>query len=693
MSPRILLIYQSNLIPICLCNVMLSKNLLLLLIFTFIVAGNVVISRSLDVLSVLSESTHISYVASISKSRFLFLIGSQNDHGVSIDGFSILHHVFQSSTRISAVLHRSFCAMRDDRLSIDSAVFSSGSPRFTHITTSLFKSQITCVLIAFEFSSSKLNNQYDQLSLKVFSLLNLQESNTFEFIIENDLMSLCFNEFSLEQDQSIIANITITHNSNQCTTEFPHEVQFNSIVSCSFCISNTGYTNTSSLQIIDKSIELQTNVVRYCSFLKKSVPLFLFVSDYKLVIRDVIQRRSLEIATPLSGVRSVDYISTTDSKSLFMVLICNENGCTIRTLMFEFELGSLVFDLNVVVLSAGQSHSAAVLADGTVKTWGWGSNGRLGHGNTEDQLRPKTVDGITDAVSVSCGNAHTLVLRRNGQVLAFGSNSLGQLGVVSSTSSSTPTLILSDIISLGAGYQHSLALKRDGTVLSWGDDLYKQLGRTTVNDNNRIPFPVDNLIGVSEISVGYDHNLAVLSDHSVVSWGRGSYGRLGNNQISDYSVVQSCGDFATAVKVSAGGGHSLILLQTGELWVTGLNNHYQLGLGDLDDRLTPVLLPDYMFISVAAGAWSNVGILTNGNVVVWGGNEYSQLGDGTTTSGSKPFVLNHLIDVYTFSMGWGHAFVACKDGSVFGWGLNNFGQVGNGTNIDEAFPVRISELE
>ncbi|KAL0212401.1 hypothetical protein RCL1_006027 [Eukaryota sp. TZLM3-RCL] len=199
------------------------------------------------------------------------------------------------------------------RFSCHTLDFPNSNFSFVHLKAGLLNTlSEDIILIAFEFFSSNLNNQYDQLSLKVFSLLNLLESNTFEFITENDLMSLYFNEFFLEQDQSIIAIITITHNSNQCTTEFPHEVQFNSIVSCSFCISNTGYTNTSSLQIIDKSIELQTNGPRYCPFLKESVPLFLFASDNKLVIREVIQRRSLEVATPLSGVRSIDFNKNCD---------------------------------------------------------------------------------------------------------------------------------------------------------------------------------------------------------------------------------------------------------------------------------------------------------------------------------------------------------------------------------------------
>ncbi|KAL0212677.1 hypothetical protein RCL1_006303 [Eukaryota sp. TZLM3-RCL] len=568
--------------------------------------------------------------------------------------------------------------------SFNSLDFPTSNLSFVHLKTGLLSPlSEDIILIAFEFSSSNSSKQYDQLSLKVFSLLNLQESNTFEFIIENDLLSLYFNEFFLEQDQSIIANITITHNSNQCTTEFPHEVQLNSIVSCSFCISNTGYTNTSSLQLIDKSIELQTNLSSYRPFLKESVPLFLFVSDYKLVIRNVIQRRSLEIATPLSGVRSVDYISSTDSKSLFMVLIFNDNGCDLSVVGVEFDLDEMKSDLNVVVLSAGLHHSAAVLADGTVRTWGSGADGRLGHGNTLNQLGQKTVDGITDAVCVFCGWYHTLVVRSNGQVLAFGSNSYGCLGDGTTSSRNSPVNVvdLYDVIAISAGVFHSIALRSDGRVLSWGSNDNGRLGRTPTTDSpNTRPGLVPDLINVVTISTGSQHNLAVRSDGPVASWGL------------DHQSIQNCGSFSSAVNVSAGWVHSLILLEGGELWATGGNSNGQLGLGDTTQRNSPVRIGGFKFAAVAAGAHSNIGILTNGNVVVWGRNDLSQLGDGTTAHRNRPFVLDQLSDGYTFDLFW-HTIVACKNGTVFGWGDNKYGQIGDGTTETRSTPIPITDLE
>ncbi|KAL0212424.1 hypothetical protein RCL1_006050 [Eukaryota sp. TZLM3-RCL] len=680
------------------CTSLFQTTLLLLLIAPLAVQ-HLLLSRPLHLIHVLPDlpSADSFHIITLSNHRVLLLPGFKIDDVVHLQNFYIFSHLEFISARSSlSFLPFSNC-FTQMRFSCHTLDFPNSNFSFVHLRAGLLNTlSEDIILIAFEFFSSSLNNQYHQLSLQVFSLLKLLESNTFEFIIENDLMSLYFNEFSLEQDQSIIANITITHNSNQCTTEFSHEVQFNSIVSCSFCISNTGYTNASSLQIIDKSIELQTNVSSYRPFLKESVPLFLFVSDYKLVIRDVIQRRSLEITTPLSGVRSVDYISSTDSKSLFMVLICNEKGCDLRVVGVIFDLDEMKSDLNVVVLSAGLHHSATVLADGTVKTWGSGHSGRLGHGSTLNQLRPKTVDGITDAVSVFCGWYHTLVLRSNGLVLAFGSNSYGCLGDGTTTSMNSPVNVvdLYDVIAISAGCWHSLALRSDGKVLSWGYNDYSQLGRTTTTDSpNTRPGLVPDLINVVTISTGSYHSLAVRSVGSVASWGYGAYGRLGNGGTANsYQSIQNCGSFSSAVNVSAGDAHSLILLEGGDLWATGGNGIGQLGLGDTTQRSSPVRIDGFKFAVVAAGDYSSVGILTNGNVVVWGRNDYSQLGDGTTTQRNSPTVLEQLSGVYAISI-WYHALAVCKNGTVFGWGNNQYGQIGDGTTQTRSTPVPITDLE
>ncbi|KAL0210420.1 hypothetical protein RCL1_004856 [Eukaryota sp. TZLM3-RCL] len=660
----------------------------LFFLFSLSTASHLYISRPLNINS-LPESVSPFYSLSLSSARLLILSRSVDVSSLTSIHLHLLTFDHAFITTSTTLFSPSNCIT--SFFSFNSLDFPTSNLSFDHLKTGLLNPlSEDIILIAFEFFSSNLNNQYDQLSLKVFSLLNLQESNTFEFIIESDFMSLYFNEFSLEQDQSIIANITITHNSDQCTTEFPHEVQFNSIVSCSFCISNTGYTNTSSLQIIDKSIELQTNVTSYCSFLKKSVPLFLFVSDYKLVIRDVIQRRYLETATPLSGVRSVDYISSTDSKSLFMVLICNENNCQIRHLELVFDFDEFEYDYHVISLAAGEAHSAAVLADGTVKTWGRGTGGRLGHYNTQHQYEPRQVEGISDAVFITCGLTHTLVLRSNAEVYAFGHNFYGQIGDRTAIDKHYPVPVfqLSDVCSLSAGAFHSIALKTDGTVWSWGSNQNSQLGRNPTTNNHLRPELVPSLSNIVAIASGSSHNVAMTGSGTAVSWGNGLHGRLGIGQTSDQLNAQQIASFTNTINVFAGNFQTFILLENGELWACGLNNQFQLGLGNSENQLIPSVIIGFTFAALSPGTSSSIGLLTNGDVVVWGQNQSGQL-TGYLVNSSTPMVLSNMSDVYAIAMGTLHTLVACSNGTVLGWGGNEYGQVGNGENVLTRDPVAV----
>ncbi|KAL0220962.1 hypothetical protein RCL1_000816 [Eukaryota sp. TZLM3-RCL] len=239
---------------------------------------------------------------------------------------------------------------------------------------------------------------------------------------------------------------------------------------------------------------------------------------------------------------------------------------------------------------------------------------------------------------------------------------------------------LNDVIAISSGLQHSLALRSDERVFSWGFNGNGQLGRTFTTDHPRErPGLVPELINVVTISTGVLHNLAVRSDGSAASWGSGGNGELGNGEtLLTQQSIQNCGSFASAVNVSAGSGHSLILLEGGDLWVTGGNWNGQLGLGDTTQRNFPVHLEGFVFAAVATGLASNIGVLTNGDVVVWGLNNFSQLGDGTMTVRTTPFVLTHFIDVFSMSIS-NHVLVAFTSGIVYGWGRNNHGQIGDGT--------------
>ena len=175
------------------------------------------------------------------------------------------------------------------------------------------------------------------------------------------------------------------------------------------------------------------------------------------------------------------------------------------------------------------------------------------------------VSGLTGAVAVSAGENHSLAVKSDGTVWAWGYNNYGQLGNGYPSSSSNIPLRVSELtgaVAISAGYAHSLALKSDGTVWAWGFNGVGELGNGTTNTSSNVPVQVSQvsgLTGVVAIGAGSDHNLAVKSDGTVWAWGFNDSGQLGNGTISSRGTpvpVQVSG-LTGAVVIAAGSAHSL----------------------------------------------------------------------------------------------------------------------------------------
>ena len=117
------------------------------------------------------------------------------------------------------------------------------------------------------------------------------------------------------------------------------------------------------------------------------------------------------------------------------------------------------------VLAGGQYHSLAVRNDGTVWAWGFNGDGELGNGTTANRLTPGQVPGVSGATAVAAGDRHSLALA-GGVVRSWGSNSFGQLGDGTTSGRTTAVQVagLSGVSAIAAGNYHSLALA--GTAVS-----------------------------------------------------------------------------------------------------------------------------------------------------------------------------------------------------------------------------------
>ncbi len=214
----------------------------------------------------------------------------------------------------------------------------------------------------------------------------------------------------------------------------------------------------------------------------------------------------------------------------------------------------------VKAVATGVFHNVALKTDGTVWAWGWNGIGQLGDGTTIDRWRPVRVAGLNGMTSVSAGAYHTVASRgSDGTVWAWGWNRYGQLGEATTVDHRTPTVVagLTRVVSVSAGYLHNLALTASGWVFSWGWNGTGQLGDGTTVDRHA-PVIARNLSGgVGAVSAGPYHSLAITASGKVSGWGFNGLGAVGDGTTTARPVATPVRGSGTAVRISAGGFHSL----------------------------------------------------------------------------------------------------------------------------------------
>jgi len=311
---------------------------------------------------------------------------------------------------------------------------------------------------------------------------------------------------------------------------------------------------------------------------------------------------------------------------------------------------------------------------------------------------------MTTVKEVAAGNAHSIVLKTDGTVWAFGRNNSGQLGNNSLANVGTPIQVqrtdglpFTGLKNVSAGLTHSVAvMNSDGTVWTWGGNHYGQLGIGSTTQQTRAvqvlrADTLTALSGVQQVAAGDYHNLALTTTGDVWAWGHGANGELGiTGTVNQTKAVKITG-LSGVIAIAAGANYSVAVTNTGVVLTWGYNGQGQLGLGDRVNREVPVVVTGLTGVTAAAAGTSHTLALSGGNVWSWGSNSSGQLGDNTWTQRLSPVAVATpgFTGVTAIAASGNHSMALSNTAAVWTWGVNSSGELGIGTIVNQTKPVQI----
>ena len=229
---------------------------------------------------------------------------------------------------------------------------------------------------------------------------------------------------------------------------------------------------------------------------------------------------------------------------------------------------------NVEEVTLGSRHALAIRTDGTLWSWGYNEYGQIGNGIYETSTyyssyySPSEI--MNDVVRIAAGMYHSLAIRKDGSLWAWGDNSKCQLGDGTTEMRSTPIKIMDNVVEVSAGQYWSCAVKEDGSLWVWGsyDNYYSSYSSDII--------PRQIATNISKACVGKEAIYAINKYGGVYRYGRYSY-----------DVHKICDDVE---QICSGGGHVLVVKKDGSLCSFGSNHYGQLGIGTKGYSETPIMI-------------------------------------------------------------------------------------------------------
>jgi alpha-tubulin suppressor-like RCC1 family protein len=337
-------------------------------------------------------------------------------------------------------------------------------------------------------------------------------------------------------------------------------------------------------------------------------------------------------------------------------------------------------------VKAGGTHTVAIRNDGLLFAWGYGFQGQLG--DETIQFRPSPVQiGSSSWTSVSAGSQHTAAIRSDGLLFTWGAGSSGRLGLGTTGGTinrSSPTQVgSSSWTSVSAGETHTVAITSVGGLFAWGAGSSGRLGvgiGGTGTINRSIPLQIGTSSWTS-VSSGATHTAAITSNGLLFTWGVGSSGRLGvgiggTGTINRSSPTQVGSSSWTSV--SAGQGHTVAIRSDSLLFTWGFAAAGRLGIDSIANRSSPIQVGSDLWNSVSAAEGHSAAIRNDGALFTWGVGTSGRLGLNDVISRSSPTQVGSSSWTQV-TAGTTHTAGILNNNLIYSWGNDGNGQLGLGT--------------
>jgi alpha-tubulin suppressor-like RCC1 family protein len=347
-------------------------------------------------------------------------------------------------------------------------------------------------------------------------------------------------------------------------------------------------------------------------------------------------------------------------------------------------------------LASGHFNTCAIKSNQSVQCWGSNDGQFANLGSTTSQIMstPTTFAGLTTVTQMDLGLAHGCAILADKTMRCWGQGDSGELGHGAYANSTTPVVVtgINTAAKVVSGRNWNCALLDNGDVKCWGGNPHKW--GNGVNTWYNVPTAIPGLTNMIDIDgmapqywPGYDTICGLKNDGTIWCWGQNDVGQLGDGSFINRSAVVQVSGINNAVKLAIDGGTSCALLADSTVKCWGWGN--TLGNGTSANSSTPVVVTGLTGVTQIDAAGGHVcAVITGGTVKCWGGNWWGQMANVALPTQLSPVTISLTKPVSKITAANTHVCALHTDKTVSCWGYYGSGNMGNG--IQTMTPVAVA---